>query len=189
MQRNWSLWIALTLGLTVAVVVGCASGGRKNGLSSRSSRRTLAQSLLANPNVEFANYHVSGRRDNATAFDNMNQTAKGLPAACSSYGRAPGGTTTLSTDMLRAMNVLAKQGYKFHVTAIAGSSHSSRSRHYLGVAIDINEINGVHVGYGKPYWKEFIRKCEAMGATETLGPGDPAHSTHIHVAWPRPPGR
>ena len=146
-------------------------------------------SLLNSSNVQFANYHVSGKRDNATALDNIQQTAAGLPAARSSYGKAPGGYTQLSPDMLRAMKVLSDQGYRFHITSIAGSSHSSRSRHYLGVAIDINEINGVHVGYGKPYWKEFIRKCEAMGATETLGPGDPAHSTHIHVAWPRPPGR
>ncbi len=149
----------------------------------------MAISLLENPNAEFANYHVSGRRDNATALDNIRQTAAGLPAARSSYGRAPGGYTQLSAEMLQALNVMAKQGYRFHVTSIAGSSHSSRSRHYLGVAFDINRINGVPIRRGSPYWRDFIRKCEAMGATETLGPGDPAHSTHIHVAWPRPPGQ
>ena len=86
------------------------------------------------------------------------------------------------------MKSLSDQGYRFHVTAIAGSSHSSRSRHYLGVAFDVNEINGVHIGSSAPYWRDFIRKCEAMGATETLGPGDRGHSTHIHVAWPRTDG-
>ena len=187
MKRNWSLILPLFFGLVVAVVVGCSSGGSK--LSAKSSRQRLAVSLLENPNAEFANYHVSGRRDNATALDNMKQTAAGFPAACSTYGRAPGGCTHLSTQMLHAMDVLAKQGYRFHVTSIAGSSHSSRSRHYLGVAFDINRINGVPVRHGSAHWREFIRKCEAMGATETLGPGDPAHSTHIHVAWPRPPGR
>ena len=148
----------------------------------------MAIELLKNPNVEFANYHVSGKRDNATALDNLKQTAAGVPAARSSYGRAPGGTTHLSPQMLFAMRELCRQGYRFHITSIAGSSHSSRSRHYLGVAFDVNTINGVPVRHGSAYWRDFIRKCEAMGATETLGPGDPAHSTHIHVAWPRPPG-
>lgn len=191
MKRNWSLFLPLAVGLLVAVVVGCSSSGKKGKRSSifKSSRQSYAVALLANPNVQFANYHVSGKRDNATALDNLKQTAAGVPAARSSYGRAPGGYTQLSTDMLRAMKVLSDQGYRFHITSIAGSSHSSRSRHYLGVAFDVNTINGVSVRHGSAHWREFIRKCEAMGATETLGPGDPAHSTHIHVAWPRPAGQ
>lgn len=193
MQRNWSLILPLVIGLAIAVVVGCSSGrGSKSGLRSgpfKSQRERLAIALLENPNAEFANYHVSGRRDNATALDNIRQTAAGVAAARSSYGRAPGGYTQLDVNMLRAMNSLANQGYHFHVTSIAGSSHSSRSRHYLGVAFDINRINGVPVRRGSAHWREVIRQCEAMGATETLGPGDPAHSTHIHVAWPRPPGQ
>ncbi|MGJ8725201.1 MAG: hypothetical protein ACSHYB_11635 [Roseibacillus sp.] len=191
MKRHWSLFLPLTVGLLVAVVVGCSSGGKKDERTSifKSSRQNYAVALLANPNVEFANYHVSGKRDNATALDNLKQTAAGVAAARSSYGRAPGGYTQLSPDMLRAMKVLADQGYRFHITSIAGSSHSSRSRHYLGVAFDVNKINGVPIRRGSPYWRDFIRKCEAMGATETLGPGDPAHSTHIHLAWPRPPGQ
>jgi len=194
MKPNWSLLFPLIVGLAIAVVVGCSSssdsGSRRSTFKrSKTSRQSLAVALLANPKVEFASYHVSGKRDNATAMDNMKQTAAGVPAARSSYGRAPGGYTRLSPQMLRAMKVLSDEGYSFHVTAIAGSSHSSRSRHYLGVAFDINEINGVHVGSRAPYWREFIRKCKAMGATETLGPGDPAHSTHIHVAWPRPSGQ
>lgn len=191
MKTNWSLILPITAGLIVAVVVGCSSGGKSDTstTSFKNSRERLAVALLANPKVQFANYHVSGKRDNATALDNLKQTAAGLPAARSSYGRAPGGYTQLSPQMLHAMKVLADQGYSFHVTSIAGSSHSSRSRHYLGVAFDVNRINGVKVRSGSPYWRDFIRKCEAMGATETLGPGDPAHSTHIHLAWPRPPGQ
>lgn len=191
MNRNWSLILPLAFGLLVAAVVGCSSGGKDGRSSSpfKSSRERLAAALLANPDVQFANYHVSGKRDNATALDNMKQTAAGLPAARSSYGRAPGGYTQLSPEMLHAMKVMADQGYRFHITSIAGSSHSSRSRHYLGVAFDVNTINGVKVRRGAPYWRDFIRKCEAMGATETLGPGDPGHSGHIHLAWPRPPGQ
>lgn len=175
----------------MAVVVSC-SGKRSEDSKFRRTRTSsegLAQALLSNPKAQFANYHVSGRRDRATALDNIQQTAAGLPAARSSYGTAPGGTVRLSPQMLYAMKAMTDQGYSFHVTAIAGSSHSSRSRHYLGVAFDINKVNGVPVRSGSPYWREFIRKCEAMGATETLGPGDRGHSTHIHVGWPRPAGQ
>ena len=188
MKRNWSLIFPLAVGLTFAVVVGCSARSSKGSVVSspfKSSRQKLAISLLSSSKVQFANYHVSGRRDNATALDNLKQTAAGVPAARSSYGRAPGGYTQLSPEMLRAMKVLSDQGYSFHITSIAGSSHSSRSRHYLGVAFDVNKINGVPIRRGSPYWRDFIRKCRAMGATETLGPGDPAHSTHIHLAWPR----
>lgn len=191
MKRNWSLILTLGMGLAMAVVVSCA-GNRSEDRSfrrSRTSSEALAQALLSNPKAQFANYHVSGRRDRATALDNIQQTAAGLPAARSAYGNAPGGTVRLSPQMLYAMKSLTDQGYSFHVTAIAGSSHSRRSRHYLGVAFDINKVNGVPVRSGSPYWREFIRKCEAMGATETLGPGDRGHSTHIHVGWPRPAGQ
>lgn len=191
MKRNWSLILTLGIGLAMAVVVGCANNRPKdNGVRRvRSTSASLAHALLYHPKAEFANYHVSGRRDRATALDNIQQTAAGLPAARSAYGTAPGGTVQLSPQMLYAMKTLADEGYSFHVTAIAGSSHSSRSRHYLGVAFDINKVNGVPVRSGSPYWRDFIRKCEAMGATETLGPGDRGHSTHIHVGWPRPAGQ
>lgn len=191
MKSKLSLVLPLVAGLALAVVVGCSSGGSKSGLTSspfQSSRQRLAVALLEHPNAEFANYHVSGRRDNATALDNIRQTAAGVPAARSSYGNAPGGYVQLHPEMLRAMKVLADKGYRYHVTSIAGSSHSSRSRHYLGVAFDVNTINGVPVRSGSAHWREVIRICEAMGATETLGPGDRGHSTHIHLAWPRPAG-
>lgn len=185
--------VTLIVGVLLAVVVSCSTRdeGNKNVLRRfrKNSPEGMANSLLRNPNAEFANYHVSGRRDRATALDNIQQTAAGLPAARSSYGTAPGGFVKLSPQMLFAMNRLANEGYHFHVTSIAGSSHSRRSRHYLGTAFDVNRINGVPIRSNSPYWREFIRKCEAMGATETLGPGDRGHSTHIHLAWPRPPGQ
>ena len=123
MKPNWTLLLSLTVGLAVAVVAGCSSGSSKSGVRSapfRSERQRLAISLLQRPNVEFANYHVSGRRDNATALDNLKQTAAGVAAARSSYGRAPGGYTQLDTNMLRAMKVMSDRGYGFHITSIAG---------------------------------------------------------------------
>lgn len=190
MQARSSLNVALSVVLVLAICIGCSQGTKSGGFAGAlSARQRLAKSLLADPRVQFANYHVSGRRDNATALDNMKQTAVGLPAARSSYGRAPGGYTRLSPDMLRAMKKMASRGYEFHVTSIAGSSHSSKSRHYLGVAFDVNRINGRKVSWSAPYWRDFIKQCREMGATETLGPGDRGHSGHIHLAWPRTDGR
>lgn len=38
---------------------------------------------------------------------------------------------------MEAMLDLAKV-YKFHVSEVAGGSHSKKSRHYLGVAMDVS---------------------------------------------------
>jgi len=59
------------------------------------------------------------------------------------------------------------------------------SRHYAGLAFDIDLINGRKVGKSNPYWRTVLKRCRELGATETLGPGDKGHSTHIHAAWPR----
>jgi len=103
----------------------------------------------------------------------------------SSYGTAPGGYVRLDPRMLRAMQTLAKEGYTFRVTSMAGASHSRTSRHYAGLAFDIDLINGCKVGSSSPHWRTVLKRCREMGATETLGPGDKGHSTHIHAAWPR----
>ncbi|WP_240361053.1 hypothetical protein [Streptomyces clavuligerus] len=66
-----------------------------------------------------------------------------------------------------------------------GGDHSANSRHYVGVALDINVINGSHVGQRRPH-AAAMAACRALGRTEVLRPGDAGHSTHIHCAWPRP---
>ena len=136
-------------------------------------------------NITWLNCQVSGRRDGATAYDNIYQASQGDPARRSCYGRAPGGSVRLDPRMLRAMRDLAKRGYSFRVTALAGASHSRDSRHYVGVAFDVDTINGHRIAYGNPYWRKFLARCRKLGATETLGPGDRGHSTHLHAAWPR----
>ena len=88
-------------------------------------------------------------------------------------------------DRVAALYIADTKGWTFHVTSIAGSSHIRTSRHYSGIAFDVNRINGVKVGAGKAYYREFMNICRARGATEVLGPGDRAHSTHVHAAWPR----
>ncbi len=92
---------------------------------------------------------------------------------------------SLDTRMLDGMLRLANT-YDIEVTSIAGGSHSSTSRHYAGVAFDVDEINGVHVTSSNPYYRALMQKCRDLGATEVLGPGDSGHDTHVHCAWPRP---
>ena len=154
--------------------------------SAASERQLLAKSLLTNSRISLLNYHVSGRRDNATALDNMLQTANGTPVRRSYYGRAPGGTTQLDTRMLRALRTLAREGYSFRITELAGGSHSSTSRHYSGVAFDIDMLNGRKVRAGHPLYRRFIARCRELGANEIFGPGTRGHSSHVHIAWARP---
>ena len=128
---------------------------------------------------------ISGRYDGASARDNIAQAAAGHAVKRSSYGTAPGGYVKLDPRMLRALKTLAKEGYRFRVTALAGASHSSKSLHYDGVAFDVDHLNGMKIGYGHPHWRRFVQRCRDLGATEIFGPGDRGHSRHVHVAWPR----
>ena len=166
----------------VVLMAGCALHEGQNA----ARRQALAKEILRHPRISLANFHVSGRRDHATALDNLQQTARGGAARRSYYGRAPGGYTKLDVRMLRALTKLADEGFRLRVTEVAGGSHSSKSRHYVGVAFDVDYINGQKVGWGHPSYRRFIKRCRSLGATEVFGPGDPGHSSHVHVAWPRP---
>jgi hypothetical protein len=149
------------------------------------SAPALATRILANARIVLATVHSSGVTDQANARQTMNDTAAGSAAHRSSYGNAPGGTVRLEEHMLGGMLALAET-FAFQVTETCGGSHSPNSRHYAGVAFDVNEINGRHVGADHPEVGAFKQACRDLGATEVLGPGDPGHSTHVHSAWPRP---
>jgi len=150
-----------------------------------SLRSTTANWIKKSPKIDLMRRQVSGRFDGASSWDNIVATANGGSAKRSWYGNAPGGYTKLDRRMLNAMKTLAQEGYTFNVTSIAGGSHSRTSRHYAGLAFDVSTINGRKVRSGSPYWRAFLSRCRQLGATETLGPGDRGHSTHIHAAWPR----
>jgi chitosanase len=145
----------------------------------------LATRILANPKISLATGHVSGVRDQANARQNISDTAAGGLARRSSYGNAPGGTVALDRRLLQGLLALADQ-FSFSVSEIAGGSHNPNSRHYVGVAADINVFNGRHVGANHPDLAAFKTACRNLGVTELRGPGDPHHATHIHAAWPRP---
>ncbi len=146
---------------------------------------SLAKRIQQSPNIVLARVHASGNRDNATAFDNIKDTADGGPAHRSSYENAPGGVVNLDPRMLRGMLDLA-ESFRFSVSEFCGGSHNTGSRHYAGCTADINTINGQHVAASNPFAAPFQQRCRELGATEVLGPGDAGHSTHIHAGWPRP---
>lgn len=160
-----------------AVSAGAATAG--------GSAAALAATILSNPGVTLATVHSSGVVDQANPRQNMVDMAAGGPAHRSSYGTAPGGTVMLDRRLLNGMIALAQQ-YTFSVAEICGGSHNSNSRHYAGIAADFNIVNGQRIGAGHPDLTAFKARCQALGATEVLGPGAPNHDTHVHAAWPRP---
>lgn len=150
------------------------------------NKAALAKKVLAHPKITLLRKQVSGRVDGASSYHNIASTARGYSAKRSNYGTAPGGYVKLRNQMLKTMLYLADtKGYSYRITSIAGGSHSRNSKHYAGIAFDIDMINGRKVGYGNSHCRAFMRASRAKGATEVLGPGDRAHNTHIHIAWPR----
>lgn len=178
------LHLALLFALA-AVLSSCAPPPENTSKREVESAKRLAERILEHPNIELMKRQVSGRYDNASAYHNIVSAKLGYAAKRSSYGRAPGGYVRLDPELLRGMLTLADRGYRYRVTSIAGGSHSRRSRHYVGVAVDVDKINGVRVRHGGPHWR-FRKHARALGATETKGPGDRGHSGHVHIAWPRP---
>lgn len=149
----------------------------------------LAQQVLmevTRGRIQLATNHPSGVADSAYALNNILDAAYGYGASRSQYGTAPGGQIELRGDMLRGMLTLAER-YSFRVSEIVGASHSSNSRHYVGVAFDVTQINGRPVGdLDSQTVREFMDFASQLGATEVLGPGDEGHTNHVHIAWPRP---
>jgi hypothetical protein len=148
-------------------------------------RALLASGILSNANITLATAHVSGVNDNATARKNIEDTANGRAASRSSYGNARGGSVKLDIKLLTGILKLAET-YRFSISELAGGSHSRTSRHYDGVTLDVNVLNGRHVSATHPDVANFKQDCRSLGTTEVLGPGDPGHETHIHCAWPCP---
>lgn len=124
----------------------------------------------------------------ADSASNILDAAKGGLSSTSCYGNAPCRSTSLGYDMLRAMVLInQKHGLDYQVSTITGGSHSRSSRHYEGVAVDINRLEGGRISTAtRTLNRRFTDLCRAYGATEILQPPQAGHSTHIHCAWPRP---
>ena len=91
---------------------------------------------------------IQGKQDNASARQNIIDTAAGNKANRSTYKDkgykkpAPGGSVYLDVNMLRAIiDIEAKFGF-IRISAISGSCHSPGSSHYDGIAFDADRIGG-----------------------------------------------
>ena len=168
--------------LTVSLLGPAPALAAEPDTAAASTRASLAATVLRSNRISLATFHSSGVRDNATARDNIVDTAHGGRAHRSAYGTAPGGSVYLSVAMLRGMLAL-RSSFTFRVSEIAGGSHSAGSLHYQGRAFDVDIVDGQPVSAANPHVRAFEARCRALGAIEVLGPGAPGHATHIHCAW------
>lgn len=171
------------------VVTDSTGGLPRRGTGARDvSRRLLAKRILERPRIELNTILPSGRNERlpADSFSNMRDAVMGT-SRTSCYGNANCTDVFLDETLLQSMLMIEqKHGYGYSVTTIAGGSHSSSSRHYSGIAFDLNYINGTKIGFSsRTLNRQFMDLCRSYGATEVLGPGHSGHSTHIHCAWPR----
>lgn len=162
----------------------------RNGLPNPGQGAVVSDWLLAKRilhhggAISLYNRQVSGRNDGADASSNIRAVSQKQSARNSCYGNAPCGRTRLDARMLQAMVILRQvYGYSFRVTSMAGGSHSAGSRHYRGVAFDVDTINGSSVRGNRTLARQFMQACRTLGATEVLGPGNRGHSGHVHCAW------
>ncbi|WP_374985211.1 peptidoglycan-binding protein [Streptomyces fradiae] len=175
-------------GLTADAVVGPQTWAAllDAGTSAPSGDRAgLARQILATGGISLATVHPGGSHAGSTAKQNVVDTANGKGALTSPWSDKPNRRVALDTRMLNGLLKLRTQyGYRISVSEIVGGDHSTNSKHYAGLAFDINYINGRHVGEGAPH-TGLMAACRKLGAKEVLGPGSAGHSRHVHCAWPR----
>lgn len=144
----------------------------------------VARAILADRSIIEETTHESGVRDAATARQNILDLAAGRLSRRSSYQNAPGGSTSVDIRLLRALRLMGLRG-SVTVSEITGGSHAVGSTHYSGHGLDINVVNGSHVGPGSGYAMA-VDACRANGASRVFNPGyDPygGHSNHVHCEW------
>ena len=182
MHRRFASLVLLIVTLLGSATPGFAAPADAQAAAAPSTRASLASTILRSHRISLATFHSSGVRDNATARQNIVDTANGGRAHRSCYGTAPCGSVYLNVTMLRSMLNL-RNGFTFRVSEIAGGSHTAGSRHYAGKAFDVDILDGQGVSAANPHVRSFMARCRALGAVEVLGPGDAGHATHIHCAW------
>jgi hypothetical protein len=167
----------------IAALQGGNSAPNQGGdLVVDGTSREIATRLLAldrENKIALGTRVLSGTQ--ASARQNIVDIAAGRPASLSNGNRILIDARTLA--MLEALNT--RYNFTLTVSAIVGGGHSANSRHYVGKAIDISQINGVGVGGSGSRHRELMNACRALGATEVLGPGDAGHSTHVHCSLAR----
>ncbi|MFF4289972.1 hypothetical protein ACFY0R_32385 [Streptomyces sp. NPDC001633] len=168
-----------------SATTSAASASASASASAAPSRAALAQQILRTNGITLATTHVSRPHPASSARQNIVDTAHGKGALTSPWGDRPNRRVALDTRMLGGLLKLRTQyGYRIAVSEIVGGDHSTRSKHYAGLAFDITHINGRHVGSGAPH-RALMAACRKLGAREVLGPGNAGHSTHVHCGWSR----
>ncbi|MFJ8546668.1 hypothetical protein ACIRFH_32745 [Streptomyces sp. NPDC093586] len=171
--------------IAAAVAAAALGGSAVHATAAADTRATTARQILRTSGISLATVHPGGKHAGSTAKANITDTANGKGALTSPWGHKPNRRVALDPRMLNGLLKLNTQyKYRISVSEIVGGKHSAKSRHYAGKAIDINYINGKHVGDGAPH-KALMAACRKLGATEVLGPGNAGHSRHVHCAWPR----
>ncbi len=143
----------------------------------------LAKQILGNNNITLATAHASGISDNATAKQNIQDTAAGKAAARSSYQGAPGTTVALNAKMLSALATIGSK-IKISVSEIAGGSHpaengkTSTLGHYGGNSFDITDFDGSRLTAGSPNIQKLMNLCKSLGAGQVID--EVASANHVH---------
>lgn len=125
--------------------------------------------------------------DGASALSNIRDTCYGKQAKRSSYccteGCSPGGYVGLTSKMLISLRDYAKQyyastGLAIQVSALAGSCHSTTSKHYQGTTWDIACTTPTNHCSSLTTW------CRNQNPVELCYPGGPCsgHDTWVHCA-------
>ena len=144
----------------------------------------IAGDILRDRGTTLATVHVSAGSDRAIARRNIVDVANGRRAYTSCFGAAPCRSTPLDRRLLRALRHMGSRA-TVSVSEVAGGSHASGSAHYSGRGIDINWVNGEHVGRGSRYGV-VVDLCRAYGADQVYTPAnDPwgGHRHHVHCSW------
>lgn len=157
------------------LVNGSGGGGGGTG------RAGIARDILNDSGITLL--HFCGPAS-ASPRQNLTDTANGGQASAGG-GDVGAAKTWLSVGMLTWMRSYGGSN-SYRVTAIVGCDHSSTSRHYRGLAVDIDYVNGTKISTstaGRNAAAAIKNSCRAAGATEILGPGDAGHDGHVHCAW------
>lgn len=161
---------------------------------SRIGLSLAAYKVQTNDKITLATGHSSGKVDDATPDENIQDIVEGGDPDRSAYDGGPGGEVAMSQVVLDSLNALtaAPYGFSVRVSEITGGKHSGGkkevdkgkgSKHYYGEAFDIDMINGKVANAANPDTAKLMKACRALGATLVLGPGSPGHDTHVHAEW------
>ncbi len=156
----------------------------------------LAKKILANSNIVLTENVLQHNEPSSGPKQNIVDTSEGKPAWRSSWGDMGHTQVPLASRMLSGLLAIGENNVKVQVNTIAGGDHGSKSRHYAGIAFDIQSAPGEIART-----KLILGICRVAGATETIGPcnnnvslavckatgfeTNSEHQNHIHCGWPR----